>query len=42
LCQSFYCLPNTGGLLDQDPFWVEAMGTVIAAQAAKAEAEKNK
>lgn len=35
LCQSFYCLPNKGGLFDQSPFWIEAMGTVIQAQAEK-------
>lgn len=42
LCQTFYCLPNSGGLLDQDPFWVEAMGVVIAAQAQKAEIDRAK
>jgi hypothetical protein len=42
LCQSLNCLPNAGGLLDQDPFWVEAFGVVIDAQNKKAELERNK
>jgi len=42
LCQEFHCLPNEGGLLDQAPFWIEAFGVVIKAQAEKAELEKAK
>lgn len=33
MCQLFHCLPNEGGLLDQDHFNVLAMAVVLEARA---------
>lgn len=41
LCQELHCLPRTGGLLDQDSFYVWMMEQVIAAEREK-EARDNK
>lgn len=46
MCQSLYCLPGPGGLLDQDSYVINCIMLVFAAQGEKAEldakAAKNK
>lgn len=32
-CEVFGCLPNDGGLLDQDPYLIEGMKRVMAGRA---------
>jgi len=39
LCRTLGCLPGPGGLFDQDPYWVEVMSLVIAAQNEQEEME---
>jgi hypothetical protein len=40
MCETFHCLPKSGGLFDQDPLHLIMMREVIIAQREKAEAER--
>lgn len=42
MCQSLHCLPNAGGLFDQDPYMIEGMKLVMMAQNEKDEMESNR
>jgi hypothetical protein len=42
LCEAFHALPNAGGVLDQDPFLMRALGIVGEVRAEKLAAEQKK
>lgn len=42
LCQALHCLPQPGGLLDQDGYLVSLMKTVLIAQNEKEQLEADK
>jgi len=42
MCQEFHCLPEEGGLLDQDQLIVRKMQIILNAQAERRERERQK
>lgn len=42
LCQEFHCLPDAGGLFDQDSYRMWQIELVTAAQAERAKLERQK
>lgn len=42
MCQEFNCLPNEGGLLDQDSYYVWLLMAVIEAQAERQKIENKR
>jgi len=42
MCEIFHCLPNAGGLLDQDPLVMRMIREVVLARAEKSEAEQQR
>jgi hypothetical protein len=42
MCKTLGVLPSAGGILDQDPYWVEGMSIVLEAFAEKEQKEAKK
>lgn len=42
MCRIFHCLPNPGGLLQQDPYLVDGMSYVVEAMNEREELEQKR